>query len=102
MKRPESVPAGSRGAALWIAATAEWEFDPFEVELLREACATVNDIDALAASAYVERRQQRLVLSRLLGQLALPTDDGKPPRDGKSVRGRAAAEARWRRRNASA
>jgi hypothetical protein len=68
--------------------------DPVYELLLDEAAAVIDELDGLAPSAIVERRQQRIVLSRLLSQLALPGPDDATP---KSVHARKAAEARWRR-----
>jgi hypothetical protein len=74
--------------------------DPVYELLLDEVAAVIDELDALAASATVERRMQRTLLSRLLSQLALPgpDDDASP----KSVHARRAAEARWRRNVAHA
>jgi hypothetical protein len=101
---PRRLKRNGRGARLWREVTREFEFDALEAELLAEACATLDLIDALPASEAVELRQQRIVLSRLLGQLALPRDGsaaaGLSIVSGPSVRGRRAAEARWRGRAA--
>lgn len=73
---------------------------PDEELLLAEIASTIDQLDALPASEVAERRQQRLVLSRLLGQLNLPEQKDQPSISGPSVRGRRAAEARWRRESA--
>jgi hypothetical protein len=73
--------------------------DPGSELLLDEIAAVVDTIDRLPTDAITERRQQRLLLSRLVGQLALPNPDddtpGEPPR---SVHARKAAAARWGKR----
>jgi hypothetical protein len=87
--------AKSRGQRWRDEMLAGYEWRPDERLILEEAAATVDAIDQ--ATAVVEKRQQRLLLSRLVGQLAVPDGDGRPSMDGKSVRGRRASEARWRR-----
>ena len=74
------------------------EFDANELVLLDEACAVIDEIEGLPASAIVERRQQRALLSKLLGMIPLPHDADDPGIPaGLSVRGRRAANARWRK-----
>lgn len=48
--------------------------------------------------AVAEMRQQRAVLGSLLGQLALPDEDGEAVRTPAKQRARKAARARWDRR----
>jgi hypothetical protein len=103
MTPPARLKRGGRGERRWKALTEAADFDELEIELLAEFCAVLDEIDALPPTAVVERRQQRLVLSRLAGQLALPGEDGSRGRvDGYSVRGRRAALVRWRGSDASA
>ena len=120
----ESVPAtrpmpdppdglAERGAALWQAVTGSWELRDDELELLRETVRTVDLVETLAAivardgatvtvkdvirthPALIELRMQRLVLGKLLGQLALPDEDGSVLPSPASARGRKAAQSRW-------
>jgi phage terminase small subunit len=93
-------PRGLRapGRRLWEAVISGFELDPPELELLGEACRTVDLIAVLRAEAakngvviasnqgprihpaVVEARQQRLTLAKLLSALGLPKgladDDG--------------------------
>lgn len=89
----------TRGAKFAAAVRADFDLgDPVYEILLDEAASVIDELDGLPAGAIVERRQQRMLLSRLLSQLALPGDvDGKSTPAPASVHGRRAAEARWRR-----
>lgn len=69
-----------------------------ETVLLDEIVGVMDTIDGLPAGQVTEKRQQRILLSRLLGQLALPADDGEPEvLSQASLRGKRAAEAKWRK-----
>jgi hypothetical protein len=78
-------------------------------------CSTLDDLDDLAAvvaaegrmavgakgqpvvhPAVQEARQQRVVLGRLLGQLALPDADGDVVRSPQQVRSMLGGQAKWR------
>jgi hypothetical protein len=100
------VPSGlaAAGSKLWADLTREFEFDPHEILLLREACRTVDRLDrlheeALTASvvvenhkgdrvanpAMVEARQQAQRFAQLLASLRLPAGEeveGRPQRRG--------------------
>lgn len=66
-----------------------------EEVILQEACAVMDTIDELPATAIVEKRQQRTLLGKLLGQLNLPGVDGGPEvLSTTTVRGRARARQR--------
>jgi hypothetical protein len=85
-----TTPRGLRAAGrrLWTAVTCDFELDPPELELLTEACRTLDliaDLRTEAAKngvviasnqgvrvhpAVVEARQQRLALAKLLSALA--------------------------------
>lgn len=87
-----TTPRGLRcnGKRLWTAVTSEFELDPPELELLAEACRTLDLIALLRAEAAktglviassqgvrihpaaIEARQQRLTLAKLLSALGLP------------------------------
>jgi hypothetical protein len=91
-------PKQSRGAQFREDVLADYDLGTSERLLLDEAAAVIDEIDALPAGQIVERRQQRMLLSRLIGQLAEPDAKGDSgPVDGKVLRGRRAAEARWKR-----
>lgn len=87
-----TTPRGLRapGKRLWRAVTSDFLLDPPELELLGEACRTVDLIADLRSEwaesgviisssqgprvhpAVVEARQQRLALQKLLSALGLP------------------------------
>jgi phage terminase small subunit len=87
-----TTPRGLRAAGrrLWTAVTSDFELDPPELELLTEACRTLDLITDLRAEAamngiviasnqgvrvhpaVVEARQRRLALAKLLSALGLP------------------------------
>jgi len=94
------VPAGLTGSglALWTSVVAEFELGDHELAVLRDACRTVNVIDALqdrvdqdgvlnespqglrVHPGVVELRQQRLAFTKLLAALAIPVDEPAPGR----------------------
>lgn len=66
--------------------------------LVSHIASTMDLIDNLPATDVVELRQQRLLLSRLLGQLALPEADAEVFNQRKSERSQQtsrAARIRW-------
>src|SRR5580765_8398052 len=86
---------GARGVAFWSAVTARYGLSDSEVEILTEACRTLDDLDRLADGvaehgamvvgsmgqpvvnpALTELRGQRAVLHRLIAALQLPDDTG--------------------------
>jgi hypothetical protein len=93
------------GRRLWRAIVAGFDLDEHETELLRQACRTVDLLDAFQAvldrdgpmadssqgirahPAATEARQQRIVLARLLAALGMPAgveEDGRNrPTQGK-------------------
>lgn len=95
---PTPAPAGLTGSglALWSSIVTEFELGDHELAVLRDACRTVNVIDALQARvdrdgvlnespqglrvhpAVVELRQQRLALTKLLAALKIPADEAVP------------------------
>ncbi len=102
-----------RGRKFWRNTVDAFELEAEEIELLREACRTLDNLDALARvlrtdgamvkgsegqqrvhPAFAEMRGARLVLGRLLKQLALPEVEAAPSEASK--RARAAAQERWR------
>jgi hypothetical protein len=71
-----------------------------EKVILDEVAAVIDTIDELPATAIVEKRQQRTLLGKLLGQLALPDEDGNPEVDSPiALRGRRAAQVKHDRAN---
>lgn len=87
---------GQRGAAFWSTIVDEFELSPPELELLTEACRTIDLCERLAEQvdsdglmvpgsmgqdrlhpAVTELRGARLSLGRLLGQIDMPDEDGQ-------------------------
>lgn len=80
---------GPSGRELWRDVLSKYELEEHELALLREACRTADDLDALAAvsaregvtvdgrihPAVVEARQLRVTLARLVAALRLPAGD---------------------------
>ena len=105
---------GKRGRSFWKVTHREYDLSDGEVELLTEACRTLDAIEALQASVDVEGvsvtgsagqvavhpavrelRGQRQTLGRLLSQMGLEDADGKAIPSAASLSARKAAEARW-------
>jgi|SRR5215211_695836 len=102
---------GRAGKRLWASIVGEYELDSRELLVLEQAARQADAVQALEAEVsesgivgpgsrgqmrlsptVVELRQARLALTKLLGELALPTPDEEML---PSRRGRKAAEARW-------
>ena len=113
-ERPPPAPKDlhDRGKRFWRRQVKEFRFSDTELELLTEACRTLDLCEALQATIQAEGplseghggqpvsnpaarevRQQRLTLGRLLAQLNLPTEDAIP--SPTSIRARKAAKSRW-------
>jgi len=111
---------GARSRAFWRAIQTDYVLDRAEVELLREACRTIDAIDRLDAQvaadgemvegstgqrrlhpAITEARGQRLALARLVKQLDLPGDEEEiaARAEATSSKARRAARERWNPRN---
>lgn len=91
-KPPTPAGLSAAGRRLWDNVLDEWDLDPTEFGLLREACLVVTRIDALEKlvgdnfivpgqkgnpaphPAMVEARQQRMVLYRILDKLNIKED----------------------------
>lgn len=90
------APSGlnTRGKAFWSQITDDFDLDSAELEVLKEACRTLDEIEALKAAAVehgpmvkgsagqltvnpalVEVRQARQAFERMVKVLALPSDD---------------------------
>ena len=106
---------GDAGARLWDEMTPGLRFDSRELEHLALACHQADhlaDLEAVVASegvtstgstgqpvvhpAVVEARHARIAISRLLGEIFIPSAAG-----GKASQRRAkkAADSRWRQRD---
>lgn len=113
-KRPAGL--GTAGARFWRQVAGAYELRPDEGVLLETACRTLDTIAALDAALVgepltvrgsagqlrehpllSEARQQRLALSRLLRQLALPDPEevAELREAARSRKARAAARERW-------
>ena len=92
-----STTYGESGRALWRSVTADFDLNEGELALLRSACLAADLIDELTAiiasegplvasgqvhPAVVERRQQQLLLGRLLVALRVPAGDEGELLDG--------------------
>jgi hypothetical protein len=108
---------GAEGRALWRDVCADFDLRPDELRVLQHACATADLLaalqkeigaDLLVAGSMGQMRanplldqvhKHRLLLARLLGQLALPDDPADVGRgalaQARSVSARRAALARW-------
>lgn len=110
---------GNRGRALWRSISKAlpdgWELDEREVAVLTLAARQSDDVAKLETAikregtmvrgsaaqpvvnpAITEARQGRLAIGRLLGQLSLPDEEGKPL-SGASEHAQHAARSRWGR-----
>lgn len=110
MKAPSDLQA--RGRKFWRSITAEYELNTQTLTRLTEACRVLDALEDLAAmytetrsvGVLQERRQQQLVLDRLLKSLELPEEDEETeaePAPVTSLRARRAAQSRWRQERAS-
>ena len=115
--RPRTPPGlGPSGRALWRKLTTEYEFGPAEVPVLEAACRQVDALAALEAvvetegvlttgskdqtvvhPAVTEARLGRLTVARLLAELAIPDESGRPE-TAASRRARKAVRSRWDRK----
>ncbi|AOT04942.1 hypothetical protein [Arthrobacter sp. U41] len=102
-----------RGRKFWRLTVEVHELEPEELELLREACRTLDNLDALGRAirvdgsmvkgsegqsrihpAFAEMRGAQVVLGRLLKQLAFPEPEAEQSEASK--RAQKAAQERWR------
>jgi len=115
-KMPPVPPVGlaDRGAAFWHTVHATWILNADESELVTECCRLLDTVEQLqevltrdgllttgsvgqprAHPALAELRGSRLLLGRLLSQLALPDPADGVMSSPASARARKAARARW-------
>ena len=120
---PSDLAARGRGRRFWRTITADYECSASELELLGEACRTLDELDALRRAvekdgaivagsvgqprphpALTEARGLRAELRRLLDALGIPAPSASAAEGVTSLaarRARRAARARWERRGAS-
>lgn len=116
-KRPPRPPAdlAERGRKFWSDTLRVFDLERDELELLREICRVMDELEALAESvaaagpvlpgedgpkahpALSHLRADRGLLGRLLAQLGLPDDAGGSLPSARTVRARKAAASRWQR-----
>ncbi|GGP98313.1 hypothetical protein BKA00_005825 [Actinomadura coerulea] len=116
IEQPPAAPAGlgEAGAALWADVVEVFELETAERRTLEQACRTADELERLAEQLRAEPlvvpgsmgqvrahpllaevRAHRLLLGRLLDELALPhegEDAGKTPRQRQASE---AARVRW-------
>ena len=116
---PQRAPAGlaARGRRFWRETVARFELTDAELQILQEACRTLDRLDSLDAlvteqgatiegstgqtilhPAIGEARQQRVTFERLVKALALPDEDehaGPEAMTDPSAKARHAARTRW-------
>ena len=113
---PFEVPLGASGQAFYDALTADVEFAPERLRLVRDAAMTVDAIElltrelqdlplvqkgagggAIANVLLVERRQQVALLSRTIAALQIPEAPDGSGVMSRSEQARKAALTRWGR-----
>jgi hypothetical protein len=106
---------GAKARRVWTDINSTYDLRADELRILEDACREIDLVERLekelaGASLIVtgsmkqpvanplvqEIRQHRTTLKQLLGAIDLP-DDPAEPAPTRSVRARAAAEARWKR-----
>lgn len=116
--RKPAVPTdlGTRGRRFWRETLGHWDLTKPELELLAEACRRMDRIDMYRAlvdeqglmvpgsmgqmvmhPALAQERAEVGLVSKLLGQLALPDEDGAAVATPLQARARKAAQSRWAR-----
>ncbi|MCC0099443.1 hypothetical protein K7B10_32645 [Streptomyces flavotricini] len=122
MAAPEGLAAAGQG--LWQQITKDYELSPDELALLGQTCRTLDELEAISAALaagpavvegsmgqpkasalFAEARAHRLVLAKLLDQLALPAEGEEVGKTPNQERASKAANVRWdleRRRRGTA
>jgi hypothetical protein len=115
MEAPEAPEGlGEAGLALWQHVVGEFDLQPAEAALLVQACRTVDELEAIsealadgpavvvgstgqpkASPLFAEARAHRVVLAKLLEQMALPEVDEDEGRTPNQLRASKAASVRW-------
>lgn len=105
---------GEPGRALYERVTSDFELSTAELVALAEACRTLDELDGMRAvlmvepatvtgstgqpranPLFAEARAHRLLLQKLLGDLALPLEGEEVGRTPKQLQASEAAKARW-------
>jgi hypothetical protein len=105
---------GKAGAEVWEAMTDQFQFHQGELQILRQACAAIHEVDLLEASiaevgamipgsrgqmrlhpAFAQLATHRATIDRLMQSLALPTD-GEQVGKRRSPQAKQAANVRWK------
>lgn len=115
-KTKVTTPKGlrTRGRRFWSSITAAYELTVAELELLLEACRTMDRLDELDEfivkagvtavgsqgqmvinGALTEVRGHQLVLHRLIAALTLPDEEGATVPSSATLRAQTAGTARW-------
>jgi hypothetical protein len=117
MDQPPKAPTGLRapGKALWAAVVGKYVLTAGELEVLRQAVRTADEVDRLERAVRAlpdfvtigstgqprahpllsEVRAHRQLLERLCGSLNLPDDDQAVGLRGSSRHAQKAARGRW-------
>jgi hypothetical protein len=85
----------TRGARYATAVRSAYDLNESQQVLVDEIAATIDVIDRLPAAKVAEARQQRILLGRLLGQLALPDVGALDRATVTTIKATKAARARW-------
>jgi hypothetical protein len=103
MAAKPAKPAQTRSEAFRAFVTKNFDLGSDEMEVLTDACDTMDAIAALADDMSIpalrEARQQRALLLRQLAMLNLPADAGDGLMSPQQIQAKRAADARWKRKH---